>query len=55
MAWFKRWRNKMRNYTSDGDYPGSHGRGSGESTSHANARAESEMIRFKDSTGPGNS
>ena len=25
MAWFKRWRNKMRNYTSSGDYPGSYG------------------------------
>lgn len=56
MGWFKRWRNKMRNYTSGGDYAGSHSRGGGsESTSHANARAESEMVRFKDTTGPGNS
>jgi len=55
MAWFKRWRNKMRNLASSGDYPGSHGGGSGTSTSQAKARFESEMVRFKDATGPGNS
>jgi hypothetical protein len=32
MAWFKRFRRRMRNYTSDGDYPGAYsgGRGSSE-------------------------
>jgi len=53
MAWFKRWRNKMRNYTSGGDYPGSHGRGSGGSASREKARFESTVVNIKDTTGPG--
>jgi hypothetical protein len=27
MAWFARFRRRLRNYTSDGDYAGSHGGG----------------------------
>ncbi len=46
MAWFKRWRNKMRNYTSSGDYPGSYGGGPrGESEAHTGARIEAQAIR----------
>ncbi len=54
MAWFKRWWNKMRNYTSGGDYPGSYGGGSGGSTSTAKAHFEVETVRFKDTMGPTN-
>ncbi len=52
MAWFKRWRNKMRNLASSGDYPGSHGAPGGSSTSQAKAHFESEMIHIRDSNGP---
>jgi hypothetical protein len=55
MAWFKRWRNKVRNYASVGDYPGSYGGGGGGgSASHARARSEAESVRFKDTLGPTN-
>lgn len=53
MAWFKRWWNKMRNYTSGGDYPGSFGGGGGSgSGSKAKAHFEVETVRFKDTMGP---
>jgi hypothetical protein len=55
MAWFKRWRNKMRNYTSGSDYPGSYGGGGGGgSASQTQARFEVEAVRFKDTMGPTN-
>ncbi len=53
MSWLKRWWTRMRNYTSDGDYAGSHGSaGSGGSGARAKARFEGEVIRYKDSAGP---
>jgi hypothetical protein len=35
MAWFKRFRRRLENYMSDGDYPGSHGGGGAPSERHA--------------------
>ncbi|MGB0111972.1 MAG: hypothetical protein WBP59_02010 [Ilumatobacteraceae bacterium] len=53
MAWFKRWRNKMRNYTSGGDYAGSHGSGSsGPSAAATKARFGHDVTRLRDTTGP---
>ena len=42
MAWFARFRRRLKNYTSDGDYAGSHGGGGGSAerdTRNANAQA----------------
>jgi hypothetical protein len=47
VAWFKRWRNKMRNYTSDGDYPGSRGGGSGGEREMRNARAQADALAHR--------
>jgi hypothetical protein len=43
MAWFARFRRRLKNYTSDGDYAGSHGGGGGgteRETRNANAQGE---------------
>ncbi len=45
MAWFERFRRRMRNYTSDGDYAGSHGaRGGSAEHDTRNARAQGEAL-----------
>ncbi len=43
MAWFERFRRRLKNYTSDGDYAGSHGGGGGSAerdTRNANAQGQ---------------
>jgi hypothetical protein len=42
----------MRNYTSGGDYAGSHSGGGGGSAAREQARFESTVVNIKDSTGP---
>jgi hypothetical protein len=46
MAWFARFRRRLRNYTSDGDYAGSHGgsNGGGSEQGVRNAKAQGETI-----------
>ena len=48
MAWFKRLRRKLRNYTSGGDYPGGHGGNSGPSSARNDARLGVEHTRMRD-------
>lgn len=48
MAWFARLRRKLRNYTSDGDYAGSHsGGGDDGGRAQRNARAQGEAIAYR--------
>jgi hypothetical protein len=47
MAWFKRLRRRLRNYTSDGDYAGSHGGGSDGGRGERNAKAQGEVIAHR--------
>jgi hypothetical protein len=48
MAWFKRLRRKLRNYTSDGDYAGSHGGSGGDGGRGVrNAKAQGEAIAYR--------
>jgi hypothetical protein len=47
MAWFKRLRRRLRNYTSDGDYAGSHGGGSDGGRGERNAKAQGEAIAYR--------
>lgn len=47
MAWFERFRRKLRNYTSGGDYPGGHGGGSDGARGARNARAQGEAIAHR--------
>jgi hypothetical protein len=48
MAWFKRLRRRMRNYTSDGDYAGSHGGGGASAERDTrNAKAQGEAIAYR--------
>ena len=49
MAWFTRLRRKLRNYTSDGDYAGSHGGGGGGGSERdtRNAKAQGEAIAYR--------
>lgn len=42
MAWFKRLRRRVKNFTSDGDYAGSQGGGGDTARSTRNAKAEFE-------------
>jgi hypothetical protein len=42
MAWFARFRRRLRNYTSDGDYAGSQGGGSDGGRGERNAKAQFE-------------
>jgi hypothetical protein len=45
MAWFARFRRRLKNYTSSGDYAGSHGGGGGGSERDTrNAKAQGEAI-----------
>lgn len=58
MAWFKRLKRRLKNYTSDGDYAGSHGGDRGgapsESTqSTAFREAAITEVRTRGSVGPG--
>jgi hypothetical protein len=46
MAWFKRLRRRLRNYTSDGDYAGSRG-GSDGGRGERNAKAQGEAIAYR--------
>ena len=59
MAWFERMRRRLRNYTSDGDYPGSHGGGSSSSSAERdtrNAKAQFETtVNRPDRLGGGGS
>jgi hypothetical protein len=48
MAWFARFRRRMKNLASDGDYAGSHGGGGGSAerdTRNARAQGEAHAIR----------
>lgn len=48
MAWLARFRRRLRNYTSDGDYAGSHGDGGGGSEREMrNAKAQGEAIAHR--------
>jgi hypothetical protein len=42
MAWFERMRRRLRDYTSDGDYVGSHGSGASAEREIRNAKARFE-------------
>jgi hypothetical protein len=45
MAWFERMRRRLRNYTSDGDYPGAHsGRGGSSERDLRNANAQAQAL-----------
>jgi hypothetical protein len=48
MAWFARFRRRLKNYTSDGDYAGGHGGGGGgfeRDTRYAKAQGEAIAYR----------
>ena len=47
MAWFKRLRRKLKNYTSDSDYAGGHGGGGDGGRSARNAKAQGEAIAYR--------
>jgi hypothetical protein len=47
MAWFERMRRRLRNYTSDGDYAGSHGRGQSGESLERNGKAQGEAIAYR--------
>ena len=62
MAWFARFRRRLKNYTSDGDYAGSHGGGGGGGavprparTHQSTAYREAAIteVRTRGSVGPG--
>lgn len=53
MSWFRRMINRWRNYTSGGDYPGSHAPDRSATARHGQARGEAEAIKFRDQTGGG--
>ncbi len=46
MAWFARFRRRLKNYTAEGDYAGSHGGGGsgGSEREMRNAKAQGEAI-----------
>lgn len=46
MAWFARFRRRLKNYTSDGDYAGSHG-GGDDGRGVRNAKAQGEAIAHR--------
>jgi hypothetical protein len=46
MSWFRRMVDRVRNYFSRGDWPGSHGSGGGGSSSHDEARFMVERERW---------
>lgn len=48
MSWFRRTVDRIRNYFSRGDWPGSGGTGGGGSTSYQRARSETDAVRFRD-------
>jgi hypothetical protein len=49
MAWFARFRRRLKNYTSDSDYAGSHGAGGGGGYERdtRNAKAQGEAIAYR--------
>lgn len=49
MAWFARFRRRLKNYTSGGDYAGSHGGGGGGGSERdtRNAKAQGEAIAHR--------
>jgi hypothetical protein len=48
MAWFARFRQRLRNYTSSGDYAGRHGGGGGDfERDTRNAKAQGEAIAYR--------
>jgi hypothetical protein len=49
MAWFARFRRRLKNYTSDGDYAGGHGGGGGSDGGRGtrNAKAQGEAIAYR--------
>jgi hypothetical protein len=48
MAWFARFRRRLKNYTSDGDYAGSRsGGGGGSERDVRNANAQGEAIAYR--------
>lgn len=48
MAWFERMRRRLRNYTSDGDYAGSHSSGGDDGgRGERNAKAQGEAIAYR--------
>lgn len=57
MAWLARFRRRLKNYTSDSDYAGSHGGGGGASSENPQSTAYREAaiteVRTRGSVGPG--
>jgi hypothetical protein len=57
MAWFARFRRRLKNYTSDGDYAGSHEGGGGAPSENPQSTAYREAaiteLRTRGSVGPG--
>jgi hypothetical protein len=51
MAWFARFRRRLKNYTSDGDYAGSHSGGGGgggdDDRGTRNAKAQGEALAHR--------
>jgi len=51
MAWFARFRRRLKNYTSDGEYAGSHGGGGGaggdDDRGVRNAKAQGEALAHR--------
>jgi hypothetical protein len=48
MSWFRRMVDRIRNYFSSDDWPGSGGTGGGDFSSRDRARAEIEALRWRD-------
>ena len=57
MAWFARFRRRLKNYTSDSDYAGSHGGGGSAPSESTQSTASRESaiteVRTRGSVGPG--
>jgi hypothetical protein len=52
MGWFARWKRRVRNYTSAGDYPGARGGGGHGSEADARATTDTRVTEVRDTRGP---
>jgi hypothetical protein len=55
MGWFRRWRRRMRNLSSGGDYAGSHSAGGDGGRGARNANAQGEAIAYRGDRSGGDS